>query len=448
MGRLSMRNLSRILLFSAALFLTGTALRAQSVTVPSIQKIQSITQEETEPVTVFVGASGIEPNSTWQLVGTDSTGKSVAVTSVSSDFLGDDSWRIVFPGMPQGTYYVHVTGLTGNQGVLPDALVVTDHTPILANLTPSKVDAKTPFTLELLGRFIEPEAKVELIPDKGTPLIGSLKVKDDSKPVKSFVLSFPGAEPGSYNLEVTSARGKTAQWPGALQVLMPAPVVSGLVVLGTVKTASVTGSNWTPGMKAFLSLEGRRQELAVSEQTEKTLSISYPENLAPGNYDLVVVNNQGKEGILKSAVVVEAPKKLEAGKAKPAYWAEAGVTEKLLPQVSIGFSIADQPGIESGLEAGITYAWTGAPDDAGEGRLLWIDQWMGYAFVPPGGGGLFLLRVPYGISFSVGGESVAFFAGLDLRFPLVQHWSLEVGGGYVSDSSFPSLSHVGLFWTF
>jgi hypothetical protein len=281
-----------------------TDFTVRKIPVPVVQKIVPEPEEENEPFSLVIEATGIDSKTVWQLIAAGSP----AVAAISSVSAGGDSWRVFFPGVPRGDYKVQVTGRTGKQGDLPDAIVVTGHSPVLTGTKPDRVEAEAPFTVELLGDYLLQVAKVELSSDKTKAVTGTLVRQEGS----SAVLSFPGLDPGIYSLQAISAAGKAVRLPDALQVLMPAPVVQRVTPRGLLKTVTVAGSNWSPGMKAFLSLNGRRKQIGILGQEGKGLTLVYPGDLPLGIYDLILVNNEGKEAVVPGAVEAKALLKIEA----------------------------------------------------------------------------------------------------------------------------------------
>jgi hypothetical protein len=244
------------------------------------------------------------------LVGTDVSGRTVTVPAASVK--GGGPWQLVFPGVAQGRYTVRAVGPGGAD--LPNPVVVTEHTPVLIGLTPDQANDRSPVKLELTGRYLRPDDKVELVPDKGKPVQGTMSLE---KGDLEAALSFPSVDPGRYSLQVTSGKGKVSRIDGAFRVLTPPPVILALHpdpwdAARNRRYATVKIENGTSNMRAFLFPSGQppnvaRQEILISWRRDDEFSLGYPADLKEGSYDLAVVNDEGTETVAGGVVDIKPP---------------------------------------------------------------------------------------------------------------------------------------------
>lgn len=415
--------------------------------MPSLQKIESIYQEENEPIIFIISATGIDNQTVWQLVGTTQDGNSVSISPVSVSVLKSGSWQLVFPGQAQGNYYVHATDTNGNQSVLTDALSVTEHSPVVIGATPGEVDSGKPFTLKLSGKYIQDADKIELVADAdGKAVAGTWLHKKDQP---DLAASFPVVAPGVYSVVVTSPNQKAARLPSTLKVFKPAPDLSRFTEQSSLRVAKISGGNWTDGMKAYIVKGDNRKEVTIFGQTADGFSIVYENGLEPGKYDLVLVNDEGKEARLKNALEV-----MSDSSYLPALWIGGGADicsvgggSHYQPTLTVDWALVHRLGFSLGYEGGLSYLVL-FPDNNNKG-FFWFSQWIGYTFKQLNEVETMTIRIPVGLKF---GDAVSYpYTGIFLDYELGKKWIAEIGYEYVlfpSDAPYSSAIHLSLLKQF
>jgi hypothetical protein len=357
--------------------------------------------------------------------------------------------------------------------VLTDALNVTEHSPVVIGVTPAEVDCRKPFTLELFGKYIRDDAKVELVADgDGKTVAGSWQrpkdqskdqskgqqkdqakdppkdqsndqPKDESKEQPKLVVSFPGMEPGVYSMVVTSAGQKFARLPSALKVFKPAPDLSRFSEESSLRVARIAGGNWTEGMKAYIVKGESRQEVSIFGQTADGFSIVYENDLKPGKYDLVLVNNEGKESTLKNVLEVRSD-----ASDLPALWVGGGIDtvysggRHFQPSVTVDWALVHRVGFSLGYEAGLS-CLIQFPDNENK-SFCWFAQWYGYTLKQLNGVNTMTLRVPIGVKFASSTLSYP-YTGLYLDYELGKNWLAEIGYEYdlfADDAPYSAAIHL------
>lgn len=241
------------------------------------------------------------------------TASNVGVTSSTR------ATAVVGAGLPLGgPYPVTISNGDGCSATLPDAVTVVDG-PLLVFVNPPVVwnGTATPVTVFATGVGV-PVTNVSIVrTGSGDPLTSLAFSPAPGHPDRPNAVVPAGTAPGTYDVLLTDSTGCPAVLSGALRVTdtTTLQLTSILPSFGwTGSTTSVDiGALPSPGFGPLPIVYLTNASLgapvvlgSVARVSATSLTADVPDGLAPGAYDVVVVNQDGSVGVLANGFTVTA----------------------------------------------------------------------------------------------------------------------------------------------
>jgi hypothetical protein len=291
-----------------------------------------------------------------------------AMMSVSA---GGTMAAALFPGPLAlgGPFPLTVRNQVGCEATLPNAVTVTAGPSILFVDPPAVPNVTTIQATVYATGVSAPIKKISIAPTGTATFTDLVLALDPLFPNRGLVTIPAGLAAGKYDVRLDDQSTCQAFLPGALKVVSQATLtVTGISpAFGSTAqdTAGViTGAGFVSTPRAYLSPSGaggKAQALAaVTFQSATSLSAVVRAGLAPGKYDLIIVNPDGSYGIKAMAYTVTtaaapppvitsiAPSSFVTGSATPATingsGFRAGATVSLSCQDALGAAVGGASG--------------------------------------------------------------------------------------------------------
>jgi branched-chain amino acid transport system substrate-binding protein len=249
--------------------------------------------------TIAVAGSYFISDATVELV-SGAVAVGVEVLSVSDDLL------LFFAphGLAEGEWGVQIRNDEWTSGRLSSALTVVPAVPFptLTEVVPSRIDPAQTATIVLTGSGFLEDTKAQL--GDGTKLETRFISADRLECV------MPALDPGPpITIIVVNRKERTASLPDAVQVRHEPPVIRN-VSPATIETdavdhrVTIEGESFSAGAAPYLVQEGAEFGLEVVERHAGNIVVNLPADMAPGLYELKVVNDEWSGVRLVSALTV------------------------------------------------------------------------------------------------------------------------------------------------
>jgi len=184
-------------------------------------------------------------------------------------------------------------------------------------------------TLNIAGTNFRKGAMIDLVAPDRQIIASDVKVISNSQIAAVFDLrdSFPG----SFDLKVTNDDGKAAMLTEGFTIVerqLVKPAIRGIVpnkgYNNCIIRTEIFGRNFDPGVSIKL-VGAKGDEIPgydITVKNSQEISCRFDLYQEPvGNYDVVVLNPDGQEGILQSGFIIEEPSELESKlKLKPVFF--------------------------------------------------------------------------------------------------------------------------------
>ena len=208
-----------------------------------------------------------------------------------------------------GTYDLKVINDDGKAGTLANAFIIGNPAPEVTAINPNLALNNETVTVMISGSNFKSGAKVNLSNFKQT--IEGFEVKTLSNTLLSAKLNLVGAAPGTYQVQVTNADGKSGSLANSFQIIVK-PTIHSIKPTNGFNNGSIfaeiDGSNFSAG--AVVKLVGAEQMeipgLNVKIKSSQQISCFFDLNQQPvGSYTVRVTNPDGQESSLPNGFTIE-----------------------------------------------------------------------------------------------------------------------------------------------
>ncbi|MFN7974409.1 MAG: IPT/TIG domain-containing protein [Acidobacteriota bacterium] len=212
---------------------------------------------------------------------------------------GSTAATIVSPPLPAGLYDVTYVNPDRGQATISGAFASLGPAPTISACNPPNGDNSASVPISVVGTNFDPGATLFLGATQITPITVTSSTQIDA----TVPAAFPEAV---YDVIVTNPDTQTATLQGGYSSEVPAPVVTSVipspVESGTRTTLTIDGDFFKTGATVTAGATNLVDVVFVSAQE---LTAVTPQSLAPGTYDVTVMNASGKSGTLPGALVVQ-----------------------------------------------------------------------------------------------------------------------------------------------
>ncbi|MDI9634062.1 MAG: PKD domain-containing protein [Methanolinea sp.] len=219
-------------------------------------------------------------------------------------------------GARVGYWDVVVTNTDGQSGSLPNGFFVRyPAAPSVSAIEPAFAPNTGPVAItNLSGSGFQSNATVKLVRTGHTDIVATaVNVVDQGR--ITCTLNLSGANPGTWDVEVTNEDGQSGTLQNGFEVRYPAPAVTGIEPNKgnnnqVVAITNLSGSNFRSGATARLVRAGHSDIVAAGVNVVNSGKITCSFNLTGrevGNWDVVVTNTDGQSGTLANGFTIEYP---------------------------------------------------------------------------------------------------------------------------------------------